>query len=314
MSGTVSERVASVSYAFAWRVVRVLPERIAYLCFSALAQFAWLRQGRGVRQLEANLSRVVPGASQLALKNLSRKGMHSYMRYWCDIFRLPDWTPERIESTVRVVGDEPVRKALAEGRGVVMALAHQGNWDHAGAWASLALAKVTTVAERLKPEDLFDQFVRFREELGMEVLPLTGGNDLFGTLVRRLRTGGFVPLLADRDTTDNGIVGEFFGESARIAAGPATLALVTGAALHPVSISYERLPSRSRARWGTVIQFHPEVTDPETGPRPERIAAMSQACADALAEGIRQSPQDWHMMQRVFLADLVPQVAPLASA
>jgi KDO2-lipid IV(A) lauroyltransferase len=314
MSATVSERAMSLGYAFAWRLVRVMPERLAYLTFSALAQFAWLRQGRGVRQLEANLSRVVPGASQLTLKNLSRKGMHSYMRYWCDIFRLPDWTSERIESTVRVVGDQPVRRSLAEGRGVVMALAHQGNWDHAGAWATLSLSKVTTVAERLKPEDLFDQFVRFREELGMEVLPLTGGNDVFGTLVRRLRTGGFVPLLADRDLTDNGIVVDFFGESARIAAGPATLAMVTGAALHPVSITYERLPNRSRARWGTVIHFHPEVPVPETGQRPERIAAMAQACADALAEGIRESPQDWHMMQRVFLADLVPQVAPLASA
>jgi KDO2-lipid IV(A) lauroyltransferase len=195
-----------------------------------------------------------------------------------------------------------------------MALAHQGNWDHAGAWASLELAKVTTVAERLKPEELFDQFVRFREDLGMEVLPLTGGVEVFGILVRRLRTGGFVPLLADRDLSDNGIVVDFFGETARIAAGPASLAVVTGAALHPVSITYERLRGRTGARWGTVVHFHPEILPAERGSRPERIAGMAQACADALAEGIRSSPQDWHMMQRVFLADLVPQVAPLASA
>jgi KDO2-lipid IV(A) lauroyltransferase len=40
---------------------------------------------------------------------------------------------------------------------------------------------------------------------------------------------------------------------------------------------------------------------------------MTQACADALAGGIRQYPQDWHMLQRVFVADLVP-VAPAAVA
>jgi KDO2-lipid IV(A) lauroyltransferase len=314
MSATFSQRAVSWGYAFAWRLVRVMPERLAYLLFSAVAQFAWLRQGRGVRQLEANLARVVPTASPLALKNLSRKGMHSYMRYWCDVFRLPDWTPERIKSTVRVVGDAPVRQTLKDGRGVVMALAHQGNWDHAGAWATLTMAKVTTVAERLKPEDLFDQFLRFREELGMEVLPLTGGADVFGTLVRRLRTGGFVPLLSDRDLSDNGIVVDLFGETARIAAGPASLALVTGAALHPVSISYERLPSGSKARWGTVIHFHPEVKPPEVGSRPERIASMAQSSATALAEGIAASPQDWHMLQRVFLADLVPETAPLTNA
>lgn len=310
MSATVGERTVSWAYAFAWRVVRLMPERMAYLTFSALAQFGWLRQGRGVRQLEANLARVVPGTSPLGLKNLSRKGLHSYMRYWCDIFRLPDWDAERIRSTSRCVGDEPVRASLREGRGVVMALAHQGNWDHAGAWSSFEMAAVTTVAERLRPEELFEQFVAFREQLGMEVLPLTGGADVFGTLVRRLRQGGFVPLLADRDLTDNGIVVELFGEPARIAAGPAALALVTGAALHPVTITYERLPSGSRARWGIVIHFHPEVTVPETGSRPERIAAMSQSVADSLAAGIRESPQDWHMLQRVFLADLVPETAP----
>ena len=57
-----------------------------------------------------------------------------------------------------------------------MALAHQGNWDHAGAWSTLALARVTTVAERLRPEELYLRFLAFRESLGMEILPLGGGD------------------------------------------------------------------------------------------------------------------------------------------
>jgi KDO2-lipid IV(A) lauroyltransferase len=301
----MSERLTLNAYRLGWRLVRAIPERMAYLTFSAIAQLAWLAQGRGVRQLEANLGRVVPSAGAVSLKHLSRKGMHSYMRYWCDAFRLPGWTPDRILATCRAENDGPVRKALAEGRGVVMALAHQGNWDHAGAWSTLALARVTTVAERLRPEELYQEFLAFRQQLGMEILPYGRSGELFGTLVRTLSQGGFVPLLADRDLSDHGVPVSMFGERARMAPGPAALARVTGAALFPVTIHYERLPAGSPARWGTVVHFHPEVTVPSSLGRPEQIAAMTQACADALADGIRRHPQDWHMLQRVFVADLV---------
>jgi lauroyl/myristoyl acyltransferase len=303
----MADRVTIWAYSAGWRLVRLLPERLAYLLFSVAGQFVWLRQGEGARQLEANLARVVPDASPLRLKTLARKGLHSYMRYYCDTFRLPDWSAERILGTCRAEGDEPVRAALAEGRGVVMALSHSGNWDHAGAWSTLALAPVTTVAERLRPEEVYQRFLTIRQQLGLEILPLSGGGqDVFGLLVRRLRKGGFVPLLADRDLSANGIPVTVFGETIRMAAGPASLALITGAALHPVSIRYERLPGGSPARWGTVIRFHPEVTVPTEVSRAEQIAAMTQACADALASGIAAYPQDWHMLQRVFVADLVP--------
>lgn len=297
------DRLILLAYGAGWRLVRLLPARPAYLLFSLIAEFAWLRQGRGVRQLEANLTRVVPDASPMRLKALSRKGMHSYLRYWCDAFRLADWSSDYILATCRAENDEPVREYLAQGRGVVMALSHSGNWDHAGAWSTLAMARVTTVAERLRPEELFQRFLTFRQRLGMEILPL--GDNVFGDLVRVLRKGGFVPLLADRDLTATGVPVELFGEPARMATGPATLAYVTGAALFPVSIRYERLPAGAPARWGTVVHFHPEVVVPADGERPEKIAAMTQACADALAEGIAAHPQDWHMLQRVFVADWV---------
>jgi KDO2-lipid IV(A) lauroyltransferase len=301
--------MAATAYRVAWRVVRALPERVAYLAFSVIAEAAWLRYGPRVRQLEANLARVVPRAEPLALRLLTRKAMHSYLRYWCDAFRLPDWSHERIVQTCRVVGDGPVRRELADKRGVVMALAHQGNWDHAGAWATLALAKVTTVAERLRPEDLYQAFLHFRERLGMEILPHSGGGDIFGLLVRRLRTGGFVPLLADRDLSASGVPVTLFGEPAKMAAGPAALAVVSGAALFPVTIHYERLPAGSIARWGIVVTFHPEVPVPDDpGGRPEQIGTMAQQCSRALAAGIAAHPQDWHMLQRVFLADLTASV------
>ena len=302
-----AERLTLRVYRLGWAGVRRLPERPAYALFDLVADLAWRRRGAGVRRLEANLARVRPGLDDEALRALSRAGMRSYLRYWCDTFRLPDWDERRITSTVRAVGVDDVRATLASGRGVVMFLGHLGNWDHAGAWSSRHLAHVTTVAERLEPAGLFDEFVSFRERLGMTVVPL-GGAEVFRQLMKALRDGGFVPLLADRDLTDGGVAVTFFGEPARMAVGPAALALQTGAALHPVSIHYER---QGRG-FGIVITWHPEVPVPQPSPRGgaatrAAVGELTQQCADVLAAAISEHPQDWHMLQRVFVADLEPR-------
>ncbi len=305
------ERLVVLAYTAGWRLVALLPEALAYPLFALIADIAWWRRGTGVLRLESNLARAVPGADPAALRALSRQGMRSYLRYWCDAFRMAGWSRERIVDTVRVDGDDTLRAAFARGPGLVVALAHQGNWDHAGAWSTFELAKVTTVAERLRPEELFDRFVAFRESLGMEILPLTGGGNVLGRLIQRVRAGGFVPLLTDRDLTDTGVEVDLLGEPARMAAGPAVLALTAKAPLLPVSVYYERLPRSAPARWGLVLQIHPPVDVPDRAVgRSEQIRIMTQRCADALSAGIRAHPQDWHMLQRVFLADLDPDRDP----
>jgi KDO2-lipid IV(A) lauroyltransferase len=298
------DRLVVLAYTLGWRLVSALPEAIAYSLFTLIADLVWWRHGKGVRRLEANLARAVPQTDPKEIRALSRRGMRSYLRYWCDAFRMPDWSRERTVSTCRVVNEDILRGAFVGGSGVVVALAHHGNWDHAGAWSTFDLAKVTTVAERLKPEEVFDRFLAFRESLGMEILPLTGGGNVFGTLVQRVKNGGFVPLLCDRDLTDKGVPVTLLGEPARMAAGPAALAIVTGAPLLPLNIHYERLPAGAAARWGIVITAHPPVPVPTGKRRPEQLAIMMQGCADALGAGLREHPEDWHMLQRVFEADL----------
>jgi KDO2-lipid IV(A) lauroyltransferase len=173
------------------------------------------------------------------------------------------------------------------------------NWDHAGAWAVLSGLPFTTVAERLQPEALFDRFVAFRASLGMEVLPLTGGErPPFPVLADRLRAGRLVCLLADRDLTARGVPVTFFGEPTRMPAGPAALALQTGAALVPVTLWFTSAGTRAR--------IHPELPRPPGPDRPAVIRTMTQALADVFAAGIAEHPADWHMLQRLWLADLDP--------
>ncbi|MGZ4631488.1 MAG: phosphatidylinositol mannoside acyltransferase [Actinomycetes bacterium] len=299
------------AYALGWAAVRLLPERAAQALFRLIADLVWRRRGPSVQRLEANLRRARPEASYDVLRGLSRADMRSYLRYWCDVFRLPDWSPDRVVVTVRVENESYLRDALAGGRGVVAALMHMGNWDHAGAWAALTGAPVVTVAERLRPERLFDRFLAYREGLGMEILPLTGGDgDLTDTLSARLRAARLVPLLADRDLRASGIEVELLGEATRMPPGPAMLALRTGAALHPVSIWHD--PAELGGR--LVIRFHDEVVAPATGRTREKVTAMTQQVADEFGAAIRAHPEEWHMLQRLWLADLTPRPDPATSA
>jgi KDO2-lipid IV(A) lauroyltransferase len=240
-----------------------------------------------VDRLRRNLSRVAPDAD---LDELTRAALRSYARYWLEVFRLPVLPTERVVAGMRTVGEEQARALVASGRGVVFALPHSGNWDHAGAWFAATGVPFTTVAERLKPESLYDRFLEFRASLGMEVLPLTGGErPPFDVLTERLEAGGTVCLMADRDLTPRGIDVDFFGATARMPAGPASLALKTGAALVPVHLAFR--PD------GWQVTFYDEVP-------PSDVPRMTQALADAFARGIRQHPADWHMLQRMWLDDL----------
>jgi KDO2-lipid IV(A) lauroyltransferase len=174
------------------------------------------------------------------------------------------------------------------------------NYDLAGAWVTTGLGiPFTAVAERLKPETLYDRFVAYRQGLGMEILPHTGGS-AFGTLARRLRDGGLVCLVADRDLSSSGIEVKFFGEAAKMPAGPALLAVQTGAMLLPVTLWYDDTPVM-RGR------IHPEIEVPQNGTRVEKASAITQTLADAFASGIAEHPEDWHMLQRLWLADLEPR-------
>ncbi|MER6978358.1 phosphatidylinositol mannoside acyltransferase, partial [Streptomyces carpinensis] len=193
------ERLVDALYGLGWSTVKKLPEPVAVRLGRGIADLAWKQRGKGVLRLEGNYARVVPDASPERLAELSRAGMRSYLRYWMESFRLPAWSPQRVRTGFAPKDLHHLTDGLASGKGVILALPHLANWDLAGAWVTTELqTPFTTVAERLKPESLYDRFVAYREGLGMEVLPHSGGS-AFGTLARRLRDGGLVCLVADRD-------------------------------------------------------------------------------------------------------------------
>lgn len=292
---SLADRATDLGFGIGWSAVRALPDPVVDRMFRVVADRTWRRQGQSVRQLAANLSRVLPPERLPELESITHEGVRRYLRYWSEVFRLPEWSPQRVEETFIVEGVERLDAAMNSGRGAVLALTHSGNWDLAGAWGCHRYGGLVTVAERLKPESLYDRFVAYRESLGMEVLPL-GDSDVLRVLTRRLREGRLVCLLADRDLAHSGVPVDFFGAAASMPGGPAVLAQLTGAPLIPVSIWYDG--DRTMARIGE------EIPSAAVGTRGERVAQMTQSMADAFAQQIAKHPEDWHMMQRLWHADI----------
>lgn len=282
-------------YATGWLMVRAMPEVLARNAFDAGARYA--ARGGGPEQLRKNLARVIGTTPAEVPDALIRASVASYARYWREAFRLPTMNQAALaERLDRVfIGAEKFDAALVGGRGAVMALPHSGNWDMAGVWLAQKYGTFTTVAERLKPESLYDRFIAYRESLGFEVLPLTGGErPPMEVLAERLESNRFVCLMADRDLTRSGVQVDFFGEPTRLPAGPARLALETGAPLHPAHVYYDGDDC--------VVQID-DALDTSSGD----VGVITQALADRFAVNIAAHPQDWHMLQPQWLADLSAQ-------
>jgi lauroyl/myristoyl acyltransferase len=288
----LADRMTDWGYAAGWMMVRAMPEFAARNVFDAGALYA-SRNG-GPVQLRKNVARVIGVAPKDVPDSLMRASLGSYARYWREAFRLPTMDHHAIGQrlTELAVGQENLDAALAAGRGAVLALPHSGNWDMAGVWLTQTRGKFTTVAERLKPESLYRRFIGYRESLGFEVIPLSGGEQPpFQLLSERLGANKVVCLMAERDLTRTGVAVDFFGEPTRMPAGSAKLAIQTGAALLPVHCWYEGDEN--------IFEIHPEL-DCASGD----VGVITQALADVFAVNIAAHPADWHMLQPQWLADL----------
>ena len=286
----MKDNLSAYLYFAGWRVVRWLPESTAYKLAYSVSDFLVKRNGKSVQRLRSNLSRTQPGMTSLDLDLLVIEAMRSYMRYWCDTFRLPDWSQKRILETVTVTNEHLLIDAIAAKTGVIVAVPHAGNWDHAGAYFCAKGIRLVTVAERLKPEKLFLKFLAYRQAMGMEVLPLDGR--VLNTLEERLNEGALVALVSDRDLSRSGIEVEFFGGKARMPAGPALLALRTKAPLITAFVSYTES--------GVHIEFR-NIMVPSSGDESSKVKEIVQMTAQYFEDGISESPEDWHMLQRIWI-------------
>jgi lauroyl/myristoyl acyltransferase len=289
------------TYSLGAASVRKMSDRRAYSLFSQLADRTWRHNGAGVQQYEKNIRRVVPDATRAEIKGLSRQCLHSYSRYWCDAIRMPDWPDEKIaELPVKNIHYLDESSSVGSAKPVVVA-PHAGNYDYGAAYLALRYQGITTIAERLRPERLFDRFVSFRQSRGVEVLP-TGTPNLIQALADRGRRGKMVALVGERDLSRKGVPVSFFGEEARMPAGPALIAREIGTVIHPVGFWYEGRQAHA--------EIFPAIQVPSDCDEHTMVREVTQAWADQIAKGIAANPGDWHMLQALWTADLDPARDP----
>ena len=283
-------QITAFAYLLGWRIVRLLPESAAYRIFNSLAKRSVRKKSTSFLRLKENLRRVKADLSEPDLDALTARGMESYLRYWCDAFRLPSWNHERIVKTVTVEGEDKFRALVAEGKGVVVSLPHSGNWDHAGAYFSATGVPIISVAEKLKPERVFQAFLKYRAEIGMRIYSTS--ENVMPILNKHLANGEVVALVADRDLSKSGIEVKFFDGVAKMPSGPAVLAIRNGSYLVVAHVTYTKS--------GIHIKFS-DALRPRENSELTAIEDLIQQSADLFAEGIRNSPEDWHMLQKIWV-------------
>ena len=278
-------------YLFGWKLVAALPEVIAYRLANKVSDLIYARDGKGVSQLRSNYRRVKPELSDDELAKLSKEGMRSYLRYWFDTFRLSKWSKTRVIETTFVINENLLRDPIAAKQGCIIALPHAGNWDHAAAYFCSTGINLTAVVEKLKPEAIFNKFLDYRKSIGIE--PISHKEKTIPILLERLAQGKLVALVADRDMSRNGIEINFLGGIAKMPAGPAILAIESGSPLITAYIKY--------LKSGIEIRFEETIKLPVSGSKEEQIRIITQSMADNFAKRIKESPVDWHMLQRVWV-------------
>jgi len=278
-------------YLFAWKLIGVLPEKSAYKLSKVISDRIYRKNGKGVKRLRGNYQRVMPNMSEREIEDLTKDGMRSYLRYWFDTFRLNKWSKSRIIETTFVVRENLLRDPIATKQGCIIALPHAGNWDHAAAYFCSTGITLTAVVEKLKPEAIFKKFLAYRQSIGIEAI--SHKEKTIPILMERLNQGKLIALVADRDMSRNGIEVNFLGGVAKMPAGPAILALKTGA---PLVTAYIRYLEK-----GIEITFDETIKLPVAGSEEEQIKIVTQSMADNFAKRIKDSPVDWHMLQRIWV-------------
>ena len=212
----------------------------------------------------------------------------SYASYWIESFRLPGTSVADLDAKMVTEGFPMLRDAFDAGNGVIVAMPHLGAWEWAAFWlTAVQRMPVTTVVEPVEPPELAEWFVGLRERLGMEIVPL--GPDSGARVARALADARVVSLLCDRDVAGGGVEVEFFGERTTLPAGPATLALRSGAPLLPATCYFD-----GDTHLGVVLD--PIDTTRQSKLRAD-VARVTQDLARSLEELIRRRPTQWHLLQ-----------------
>ncbi len=287
---TWAERVAFWSHRALAGIAPVVPETmgraVATLCGSLHYRCSDGRRGAAA----ANQARVLGLArDDLRVRRSTHEAFRLYARYYFDTFHLSALDDDALAARVQVHGLEHVDAAVAGGKGCVLAVAHLGNGDAFLRFLAVAGYRIAAVVEVLRPPRLAALFRRYRERLGIRIVPLVDGHVTLHQIERLLADNWLVVLACDRSLSSRGVEVEMFGARRPIPVGPALLSLGTGAPL-VVAATYT-------APDGWRFELSPPLAAERCGDRRADVSALAQVLAAALERVIAEQPADWHLFE-----------------
>ncbi len=293
---SVNDWFAYIPFRIAAAIFGTLPWSVVRALGNGAGQFASRRRNARRPLLTRHMRRVLgPDVRQSDVDEAVTGMYRSYGRYWAETFWFRPRRRQAIIESVDRINFDPVHKAIADGRGIVFAVPHIGNWEVAGLIARDLGLNLMAVAEHLPNEKITQWFFDVRAKFGIDIV-LTSDPARRSKMIRRLKEGGALALLADRDVTGKGVAVEFFGEETTVPAGPTALAELTDSVLIPVAVYFKDGP-------GYRIEVGDPVAIPEAETRAERVSLGAQRVADALESQIRTAPSQWHLFQPNWASD-----------
>lgn len=266
----------------------VLPHSAARRFGWSLGYYASFISRRRMLNAQRHMGRILgPDAD---LQRAAREVFCHYGRYWTELLWIQSHGPDTRATPTTVEGLERIGNAKAAGKGMILAVPHLGVWEMLGSVTRQEQIPLTAVVELLPHHLMINWFTELRRRLGIE-LQLAGDHGVSTwALAKKLRAGGAVALLCDRDITGTGVPVLFFGEETTLPAGAATLAELTGAPIFPAAVYFQ-------PGGGHRVVIHPPLEPTTSGSLEQRLRLRTQRLAQALEVLIRDAPTQWHLVR-----------------
>ncbi|HVR34080.1 MAG TPA: phosphatidylinositol mannoside acyltransferase [Acidimicrobiia bacterium] len=268
-------------------LVGLLPFKVA-ITLGEWAGRLFGRFGTGRRQMVERHARRL-GIPDAALKAHIGDVFAAYGRYWAEALWIRPRRKPFVDARTTDEGLHHLDAARQAGGGAIVALPHMGNWEYAATVGTRLGLEVVAVAENLRNQRIRNWFLEMRDAMDIGIVLATGGSHVIRELEKVLARNGVVALLCDRDIKGKGVLVEFFGERTTMPAGPASLAIRTGAPLMAAATYFDGD--------GHHVVIRPPIAIPDGGERGGRIQAATQVLAREIEDLIRAAPDQWHLLQ-----------------
>jgi lauroyl/myristoyl acyltransferase len=284
-----TERRRLVEFILADFIFGRLPRQVSYVVMTAVAWFVATFMRKNLSGLEANLRRVLPGATDAEIHALMQRNARNYAKFWVDLFRIPRMRRDRRDRLVTVDGEEHLHDVLAQGRGCLVVAIHMGGWEGcASYWGAAKAFRTGLITEILEPPQLWRRLLALRTSTGLEIIPL--GRTAPRDILRRLKENGVVAGAIDRDLLGSGKAYDFFGAPISVPTGMIEVAQRTGAGILPV-VTVRDPGDRYR-----FISARPIWVGEGDGAVDETVHRLLR-----IFEGhVRNFPDQWHVMEAIW--------------